>query len=370
MKRALVIAAVLGVLGALPATAGAASWRGTIVAKQRDRGTVVTVSPSGVARTLRALARVQKLRVGQRVAVKARRLADGTFKAQAVRVVGRAKHARIRATVVRQRTAGRLVVSAGGSTFALRSRNARRVSSTADSGLAPGDEIVADVSIEEEEVDVEDVNEVGAADLLELSGTFGSFSKGILVINAGGGPISITVPGTITLPTLSFGDEVELLVSVGAGNVFILSAINNEGSGDEGDQGDKGDQGVDLNDDGQEVEVKGTVLSVPVLGGAQTIVVQPGGNASPVTCAVSGTVNVKVGQTVELQCELVSGTLTLTEVQAEDDQSDDELAAETDSNDDSGPGGFDEGSGDSEGSGSGSGEGSGDGSLPGGEVDD
>ena len=348
MKRALPIGVALAVLAVLPATASAGAWRGTIVAKEQNRGTVVTVSPRGVVRTVRAPARVQKLHVGQRVAVKARRLADGTFKAQSVRVVGKAAHARIRATVVRQKRAGRLVVSAGGSTFVLRSRSARRVSSTADNGLDPGDEILADVSINEEEVEIEDVDEVGTTDLLELSGRFASFTAPNLVINAGGGTITITVPGTMRLPPLSSGDEVDLLVSVGARNAFTLAAIKNEGADDEGNEGDQGDQGVDLNDDGQEVEVKGVVVP----GASGMLTVQPGGNAAPVVCAIPAGMTVGVTGLVEMQCELVNGTLTLTEIQAEDDQSDDENGVESDSGDDSGSGSVNEGSGSGEGSGS------------------
>jgi hypothetical protein len=47
-------------------------------------------------------------------------------------------------------------------------------------------------------------------------------------------PVTITVPAGMTLPTgLAAGDDVELTVQVGTGNVFTLVSIE-----DQNDQGD------------------------------------------------------------------------------------------------------------------------------------
>ena len=60
-----------------------------------------------------------RFRVGSNVAVRGAKLPDGTFSAAAVRRLGKARGTHVAATVVRQ-LAARLVMSAGGSVFALR----------------------------------------------------------------------------------------------------------------------------------------------------------------------------------------------------------------------------------------------------------
>ncbi len=118
------------------------------------------------------------------------------------------------------------------------------------------------------------------ADIIELSdgnileGKFVELSGSTLKLAAGGGTLVITVPTGFTLPTLHPGDELKLLVSVGANNSFTLAALKNEEAGDNQAEDDD-DQGVDLDEDKEEVEVKGVVTSI-----GATIVVQPGGNAS------------------------------------------------------------------------------------------
>ena len=46
-----------------------------------------------------------------------------------------------------------------------------------------------------------------------------------LVVSLEGLPIEITVPGGMTLPPLTPGQEVELFVQAGAGNTFTLVSI-------------------------------------------------------------------------------------------------------------------------------------------------
>lgn len=83
---------------------------GVIVAKDAKRKALVTVS-HGSVRTVRAPNKFRNLRVGQRVAVKARMLTDGTYAAAAVRGQGRVSRVRFRGVVVRQdRRAGRLIL--------------------------------------------------------------------------------------------------------------------------------------------------------------------------------------------------------------------------------------------------------------------
>jgi hypothetical protein len=84
LKKVLVLAAGVIVAAAFNGTADAARWNGVVVAKDAKRKAVVTVS-RGSVRTVRAPAKFRRLRVGQRVAVTARALPDGTFAAAVVR---------------------------------------------------------------------------------------------------------------------------------------------------------------------------------------------------------------------------------------------------------------------------------------------
>ena len=100
MKRAFVLAAVLGTAAALNGAADAARWNGVIVAKDAKRKAVVTVT-RGSVRTVRAPSKFRRLRVGQRVAVNARTLPDGTYAAATIRGQGRVSQVRFRGIVVR-----------------------------------------------------------------------------------------------------------------------------------------------------------------------------------------------------------------------------------------------------------------------------
>lgn len=94
------LAAGVIVAAAFNGTADAARWHGVVVAKDAKRKAVVTVS-RGSVRTVRAPAKFRRLRVGQRVAVTARALPDGTFAAAVVRGQGRVTRVRFRGVVVR-----------------------------------------------------------------------------------------------------------------------------------------------------------------------------------------------------------------------------------------------------------------------------
>jgi hypothetical protein len=119
MRRALILAAGLAALVVAP-SAAAGSFTGVTVAKDAKRKAVVVVTGRSV-RTVRAGAHFARLRVGQRIAVKASRRADGTYQAASVRRAGRAARIRFGAIVVKHdRALRRLIVSGGGSVFVVR----------------------------------------------------------------------------------------------------------------------------------------------------------------------------------------------------------------------------------------------------------
>lgn len=309
MKRILAVTIVLAGLMALSSTAGAASWKGTVVAKDGARKAVVTVSKNGVARTVRA-ARVGKLRIGQTVAVRARALADGTFTAQRVRVLGRTGTARVRGVVVRSERS-RVLLSAGGSVFAVGSKAARRLAAKRDR-LAPGDRVLAHVKVKRGKLVAKWFRETGYADLVELEGIYLSTSDAVLelaVVHRG--RVEVAVPAELSLPELSPGDEIELLARVGEDGSFMLVALKHGHH-----HGHR--HGVDY-DDHDKVMVYGTLSELS----EASVSVQPGDDASSVTCAnPAGVVlpGFAIGMDVKLGCKLgEDGELVLYKLKFEND---------------------------------------------------
>ena len=238
MKK-LLLTLVLGAAVAFPATAGAATFSGVVVAKQARRHALIVASKTGVVRTVHT----QRLatRVGARVTVRARKLRDGTFSARKVRVHGRAHRARIHG-IVAKRMRGRYLVSAGHSVLAIRTRQS--FSTNGESGPAPGTVVDVTVDTDDQDLDEQEVEDVGEAQELELEGTIVSVTAptssaaGEIVLQVGKSTISVVVPAGTTLPTLGPGASVELEVTL-AGNTFTLVQSHDE----DDDQGEDEDGG-------------------------------------------------------------------------------------------------------------------------------
>ncbi len=110
--------AAIALLAALPATASADTVDGVVVARDAQRGMVVTAGRGGAVAALR-VQRAAAFKPGLRVRAKATQLGDGTYRVRRVKRRGRAGAAKARFTVL-ARADRALVVSAGGTTFTLR----------------------------------------------------------------------------------------------------------------------------------------------------------------------------------------------------------------------------------------------------------
>ena len=212
MRRGLVAAAALAALVAAP-TATAGPFTGVTIAKDAKRKAVVVVSGRSV-RTVRAGGRFARVHVGQRVAVNAERLADGTFRATRVRGAGRATRARFGAVVVKtDRSLRRIVVSAGGSVFAVRGRAA---------GLSTGDRVDARMRLAGTTWSGE-VKETGRAKLVELEGIFlEQRGDGFDLAVVARGLVHVDVPDGAVLPDFEPGDQVSMLVLIGRDGSFTF----------------------------------------------------------------------------------------------------------------------------------------------------
>lgn len=269
MRRILILFSLAAGLLATAAPASAATaWKGVVVAKDAQRGTVVTASANGVVRTARS-PKAASLKIGQRLTVTGTRLADGTFKAASVKATGRAKTTRVKAVVVRwQKVQRRLLVSAGGSTFALTRRaKVRTLSSTTDAGPQPGDQIAATVSVATGTAQATSVTTVGQLGTIEVEGILTKLAAdSIEFIVAKAGYVTIALPAGFVLPTgLAVFDEVSARVSVGVDGKLTLLELesdgadtdddndeNDENDEDDGDQDDDDDEDVDDVDDGDD----------------------------------------------------------------------------------------------------------------------
>ena len=320
MKRVflLVAAAIAAIAFALPATAGAATtFRGVVIAKDSARKSLVTASRNGVVRTVRARGAFKRVNVGRRVAVRAAALPDGTFAASSVKLLGKARRAHFRATVVAHRGA-RLFVSAGGSVFALRVRSGHKTGASEGSGdLKPGDQVdcdarVGDGSLESRD---KDVSKVGHSDQLVLEGIYLATADDgtieLAVVHRG--RVFVKVPDDVLVPDFAAGDEVALVVTVDAeGNFTLVKAENeNDGNDDDGD--------VDIDGPKSQFTVAGVLASLD--GGYVAVKVEE--RDKPVRCSVPDGFDLSgfaAGQRVLMACKYNEGNPVLIGLKKKDSE--------------------------------------------------
>ena len=245
MKK-IVLPLIAAAAVAFPAAAGAGSFSGIVVAKQVRRHALVVASHTGVVRVVHT--HHLATRVGARVTVTARRLGDGTFSATKLSVRGRAHRARIHGVVVR-RLRGRVLIAAGHSVLSIRSG---RLFSLQDDhpGAQPGDEVDETVTIDNGNLDEDQVDEVGHTQKLELEGSIVSVTAptstadGEIVLQVGTSTIHVVVPAGTQLPSLAPGQNVELKVTL-SGTTFTLVKADeeddNQGDDNQGDDDGGGD---------------------------------------------------------------------------------------------------------------------------------
>ena len=200
MKK-IVLPLIAAAAVAFPAAAGAGSFSGIVVAKQVRRHALVVASHTGVVRVVHT--HHLATRVGARVTVTARRLGDGTFTLQ-----------------------------------------------DDHPGAQPGDEVDETVTIDNGNLDEDQVDEVGHTQKLELEGSIVSVTAptttadGEIVLQVGTSTIHVVVPAGTQLPSLAPGQNVELKVTL-SGTTFTLVKADeeddNQGDDNQGDDDGGGD---------------------------------------------------------------------------------------------------------------------------------
>lgn len=231
MRKALALAVLTGVALTLPAAADAAVFRGVLVAKDPNRQAIVVASPNGQARTVYVGNALSRLAVGRRMVVTGQQLASGAYVGRNIRVLGRARHARLRAVVVRAQGRKQYLVSAGGSTFSLRTASARaRRTGSGSSPLSPGMGILADVNPTAPGGPAAGtVTATNPAQTIPLSGIFLGVSGNMLDLAVvGSGLVKLTVPTGFVLPALTPGKLVKATATPGPAGELILTGLQED----------------------------------------------------------------------------------------------------------------------------------------------
>src|SRR3954447_16695894 len=204
--RMLVVPAVLLAV-ALPAQARAGSFSGTVVAKQKQRGTLLVAGAHGIGVTVRGgLARAT---VGERVRVQGTRLHDGTIRLSRLQVLRRVHTARVRGTVLRKLARSTLVAS--GRSVVMIHQSGRTLASADDhGGLRAGEVVEFRIRFDDDNlVEVARPDLVGQAGTAQIEGTIVTLSP--FIVSLDGLPLTISVPAGVTLPTtLVPGQRIEL----------------------------------------------------------------------------------------------------------------------------------------------------------------
>ncbi|HEX7256246.1 MAG TPA: hypothetical protein VF236_09995 [Gaiellaceae bacterium] len=226
----MLLATAVCALAAVP-NAAAGSFTGVTVAKDSKRKAAVVVT-GRTARTVRLGARFARVRLGQRVAVRASRRPDGTYQAQRVRAVGRATRARVAAVVVKpDRAHRRVILSAGGSVFAVRQRaGGRALASAGGGGLASGDRVVVELGLSALRVWSNGMQQTGRSRLVQLEGIFlQKRGDGFDVAVVERGAVHVEVPEGAVLPDFEPGDQVSMVVLIGKDGSFTFIRGKDEG---------------------------------------------------------------------------------------------------------------------------------------------
>ena len=245
MKRLVVLAAAAAAL-VLPATALAS---GGVVLKVQKATHLVAVSQSKTKVSL--VHTTAKLRVGQRVAMRAKTLRNGTLAASSMRVVGRARTVHFRGLLL-ARTPTRLVVSAGGAVVAVK-RASRTVQSARDDAPKPGSTVDVTATVgSDDELDQGEVSTVSAdapGGSIEGKLTLGT---GKITVVSEHMALAINVPAGFDLSGFQNGDEVLAVFAQQADGTLLLTSLSGDRSAQEADQPDQGDQGGDGHDGGDD----------------------------------------------------------------------------------------------------------------------
>ena len=238
MKKLSLVFAVAAVVAVWPASSGAATFNGVVVAKQR--GALLVAAPNGVVQAVAGRASI-----GSRVAVASGR----------VTVVGRAHVARVRGIVVR-RVGATMFLSSNRHLVAV--HTGRVLASASDTtpppttppatptAPAPGSVVSTQVTIQNGgELDEDNSQVVGQsnASSLQVQAVVASVGAGTVTLTVGTQTLTVPLPAGLTLPASIVGQTVTLSLDLSGGQNGDDNGDQNDDNGDNGNGGASGDSG-------------------------------------------------------------------------------------------------------------------------------
>lgn len=232
MKRLSLVATIAALAAAVPGHALAATFKGVVVG--RTGGAIAVATAKGTVHTLRGHARI-----GAVVRVSGAR----------VRVVGRAHRAHIHGVVVR-RVGRTTFVAAGRSLLAIHGR--RALAAAAAPTPTIGDVVNATVRIDDDELENEEMEEVGRQNAVTVVAPVVAVGNGTVTVSVNGQMLTIRLPDGLTLPAGVVGQSVTITVrldddddddNAGPGNRDDDNA--GPGNVDDDDQGENEDDDDD-----------------------------------------------------------------------------------------------------------------------------
>jgi len=234
MKRLLISLVALAALAA----PSAALANGVVLKVQRGTHLVAMTRAGSTGVALVHTSAAARLHVGQRVAVTARTLRNGTLAASSLRVVGRAHRVRFRGFVL-SKSPGRAVLSAGGAVITVNTP-------PPVAGPAPGSAVVVTATVgEDDDLDAEHVTTVSAdapGGAIEGKLTLGT---GKITVVSEHMALVLNVPVGFDLSTFANGDEVLARFTQGSDGTLTLTSLSRDddaqGDDDNNDDGDGGD---------------------------------------------------------------------------------------------------------------------------------
>jgi hypothetical protein len=249
VKRLIQLSVAIAAVLALAAPASAATLRGTVVHRNARAHSFVVAGRHGALSAIHAR---RSPRPGSIVSVAARRLRNGTFAAQRIRLLGRSNRARMRGVVTFvNRRNGTFVLSARGASILIH-RHRAGAATAADATPSVGDQVEADGTVDDQG-DVEDNQTTvqgqanGPVDLegtvLAVDTTARTLTLSADDDNESGASITVDVPTTIDISAFSAGQEVELVGTPNGDGTFTLVGSSEDGNQQQAQSGqdDQGD---------------------------------------------------------------------------------------------------------------------------------
>ena len=200
MKLTTVAVAAIAAVFLTPALAHAGTIGGTVAAKGANRH-VLVIAQHGHVTTARVSPRqLQRTKIGNRLALAGKRLADGSFQVTRLRKLGSAKRTRLSVVVLKAR-ARHLLVAGGGSAFSIGLNRGTRLLAGRGSVHA-GEKIDADVELSADGPVATKMKATGDAPLIDFSGVVTAMDATSITVTTDGIDTVVQLPDGVVLPPI------------------------------------------------------------------------------------------------------------------------------------------------------------------------